>query len=71
MFFDDLPDVLTVREAAAYLRIGTNTAYGLTQQWCRSGGREGLGYVSVGRGKRIPKAEIGRFLGKPPLSNAS
>ncbi len=64
MSFEDLPDVLTVAEAAAYLRIGLNTCYALTRQWRLSGGREGLGHVNVGRGQRIPKAELARFLGR-------
>lgn len=64
MSFDDLPDLLTVAEAAAYLRIGLNTAYGLTRQWRLSGGRYGLGYVNVGRGQRVPKAEIARFVAR-------
>lgn len=68
MSFEELPDVLTVAEAAEYLRIGLDTAYGLTRQWRLSGGREGLGYVNVGRGQRIPKAELARFLGKTPLA---
>lgn len=67
MTLDDLPDILTVREAAAYLRIGLNSAYALTRQWRLSGGREGLGYVPVGRGQRIPKVELVRFLAKPPV----
>lgn len=66
MSLDDLPDILTVPEAAAYLRIGLNTAYSLTRQWRLSGGKEGLGYVPVGRGQRIPKAELVRFMAKPP-----
>ena len=41
MTLDDLPDILTVREAAAYLRIGLNSAYALTRQWRLSGGKEG------------------------------
>ncbi len=67
MTLDDLPDILTVREAADYLRIGLNSAYGLTKQWRLSGGKEGLGYVPVGRGQRIPKVELVRFLAKPPF----
>lgn len=71
MSFEDLPDILTVREAALYLRIGLNTAYGLTRRWRLSGGREGLGYVAVGRGQRIPKVEVARFLAKLTHSDAS
>lgn len=64
MSFDELPDVLTVAETARYLRIGLNSAYGLTRQWRLSGGRFGLGYVKVGRSQRIPKAELARFLAR-------
>ncbi len=58
----DLPDLLTVSEAAAYLRVGRNTAYGLCRQWRLSGGREGLGCISVGRGIRVPKVAVERFV---------
>ena len=73
--FDDLPDLLTVAEAAAYLRVGRNTAYALCRQWRLSGGREGLGCISVGRGIRIPKVAVQRFVaachGSEPLSELS
>ncbi|MDQ3574265.1 MAG: helix-turn-helix domain-containing protein [Actinomycetota bacterium] len=59
---EDLPDLLTVAEAAAYLRVGRNTAYALCRQWRLSGGREGLGCLSVGRGIRVPKAAVQRFV---------
>ena len=58
---EDLPDLLTVAEAAAYLRVGRNTAYRLCQQWRLSGGREGLGCITVGRSLRVPKVALGRF----------
>lgn len=59
---EDLPDLLTVPEAAAYLRVGRNTAYALCRQWRLSGGREGLGCISVGRGIRVPKVAVQRFV---------
>ncbi len=59
---EDLPDLLTVAEAAAYLRVGRNTAYALCRQWRLSGGREGLGCLSVGRGIRVPKVAVQRFV---------
>ena len=59
---EDLPDLLTVAEAAAYLRVGRNTAYALCRQWRLSGGREGLGCISVGRGIRVPKSAVQRFV---------
>ena len=59
---DGLPDLLTVAEAAAYLRVGRNTAYALCRQWRLSGGREGLGYINVGRGIRVPKSAMQRLV---------
>ena len=60
--FEDLPDLLTVPEAAAYLRVGRNTAYELIKQWRRSGGRQGLASVSVGRGIRVHKTALKQFV---------
>ncbi|MGI8806791.1 MAG: hypothetical protein ACR2KK_02850 [Acidimicrobiales bacterium] len=54
MTLDDLPDILTVREAADYLRIGLNSAYALTRQWRLSGGREG------------PSLGLDRLISSPP-----
>jgi excisionase family DNA binding protein len=62
MSFEDLPDVLTIDEVAKFLRIGRNTAYELTRRWRITGGGEGLGCVPVGRGLRVPKAALERFL---------
>jgi excisionase family DNA binding protein len=62
MSFEDLPDILTIDEVAKFLRIGRNTAYELTRRWRVTGGREGLGCVPVGRGLRVPKAALERFL---------
>jgi hypothetical protein len=42
MAFDDLPEFLTVEEAAAVLRIGRTSAYLLAQRWRLTGGRSGL-----------------------------
>jgi excisionase family DNA binding protein len=72
---DELPDLLTVAEAAAYLSVGRNTAYALCRQWRLSGGREGLGYINVGRGMRVPKSAMQRFVatchGSYPASGLS
>lgn len=42
---DELPEVLTVEEAAAVLRIGRGAAYELARRWRESNGREGLPVV--------------------------
>ncbi|MFW6034205.1 MAG: helix-turn-helix domain-containing protein [bacterium] len=58
-----LPDFLTVTEAARLLRIGRTSAYLLAQQWCDTGGREGLPVVRVGRQLRVPRHELERLAG--------
>lgn len=59
---DDLPEVLTVEEAAAVLRIGRAAAYELARQWRESHGREGLPVVALGRSLRVPRVALRRLL---------
>ncbi len=59
---EDLPDVLTVEEAAKVLRIGRGAAYDLARQWRVTDGREGLPVVSFGRSLRVPRAALLRLL---------
>lgn len=56
MKLEDLPDVLTVREVAAFLRTGKNEAYALI--------RDGRIYAArIGRrGLRVPKTAVIAFL---------
>jgi Helix-turn-helix domain len=58
---DELPDFLTVEEAAAVLRIGRTSAYLLSQRWRFSGGESGLPVVRVGRQLRVPRAALVRL----------
>jgi hypothetical protein len=51
---DDLPPFLTVEQAARQLQLGRSTAYGLTVEWERTGGRSGMPFVWFGHQKRIP-----------------
>ncbi len=62
MGLEQLPDVMTVEEAAAFLRIGRSAAYELCRQWRLTGGRAGLPVVAFGRTLRVPKAAIVRML---------
>ena len=57
----DLPDFLTVEEAAAVLRIGRTSAYLLCQRWRFTGGLTGLPVVQVGRLLRVPRAALERM----------
>ncbi len=61
MSLDELPDFLTVEEAAAVLRIGRTSAYLLCQRWRYSDGEVGLPVVRVGRQLRIPRAALVRL----------
>jgi excisionase family DNA binding protein len=58
---EELPDFLTVEEAAAVLRIGRTSAYLLAQRWRFSGGDTGLPVVRVGRQLRVPRAALERL----------
>lgn len=59
---DDLPEVLTVEEAAKVLRIGRGAAYELARQFRETDGREGLPVVPLGRSLRVPKVALRRLL---------
>ena len=58
---DELPEFLTVEEAAAVLRIGRTAAYQLTQRWRASNGTEGLPVRKLGRLLQVPRAELIRM----------
>jgi excisionase family DNA binding protein len=59
---DELPEVLTVEEAAAVLRIGRGAAYELARLWRESGGRHGLPVVTLGRSLRVPREALRQLL---------
>lgn len=64
----DLPDFLTVAEAAVVLRIGRTAAYDLAKRYERTGGAEGLPVVRIGRVLRVPRAHLERLAGGPLTS---
>jgi hypothetical protein len=62
MVYDELPEFLTVPEAARLLRISRGAAYAAARQFRESQGRSGLPVVCVGRRcYRVPKAALVRF----------
>lgn len=61
MALDELPEFLTVEEAAAVLRIGRTSACLLCQRWRFTGGETGLPVVRVGRQLRVPRAALVRL----------
>jgi excisionase family DNA binding protein len=58
MDLHDLPDFLTVGEAAAILRIGRSTVYLLARQYIDSGGKRGLPARRIGHQLRILRSGI-------------
>jgi excisionase family DNA binding protein len=68
---DELPEVLTVDEAAVVLRIGRAAAYELAHQWREGGGRSGLPVVTLGRSLRVPREALRRLLDVSPDAKAS
>lgn len=65
MPLEELPEFLTIEEAAAVLRIGRTSAYLLAQQWRHSGGRSGLPVQRLGRLLRVPRSALERMAVSP------
>jgi excisionase family DNA binding protein len=55
---DELPEVLTIEEAAKVLRIGRGAAYARARQYLATDGREGLPVMRLGRSLRVPRAKL-------------
>jgi len=62
------PEVLTIEEAAAILRISRNAAYAAARQWRSTGGTTGIPCIEIGRTLRVPRSELNRFLGHSELT---
>jgi excisionase family DNA binding protein len=54
----DYPDLLTVEEAADYLRISRALGYQLARQYRITDGEAGLPVVQLGRCLRVPRDEL-------------
>ncbi len=54
----EYPDLLTVEEAADYLRISRALGYQLARQYRLSDGAAGLPVVQLGRCLRVPRDEL-------------
>jgi hypothetical protein len=62
MALEELPGLLTVEEAAAFLRIGRSAAYDLSRQWRATNGKAGLPVICFGRLLRVPRAALARLI---------
>ena len=58
MNIESLPDMLTVEEAAAVLRIGRSRAYEEVGVFLRTGGAAGVPSIRIGRSVRVPKRAL-------------
>jgi hypothetical protein len=62
MDLNDLPELMRVDEAAAFLRIGRNRAYEETARFLRTGGTVGLPCIRIGRSVRVPRHALRMWL---------
>ena len=63
MALDELPDILTLSEAAAVLRIGRTAAYEQARRWLDTDGRAGIPVIRVGRQFRVLRSSLVQMLG--------
>jgi hypothetical protein len=60
---DELPDVLTIPEAARFMRVSDGVAYGMARRYRSTNGREGLPVVMAGeRMMRVAKLDLVRYV---------
>ena len=55
---DRYPELLTVEEAATYLRISRTLGYQLARQYRNTDGAAGLPVIRLGRCLRVPRREL-------------
>jgi excisionase family DNA binding protein len=58
----DYPDLMTVEEAANYLRVSRTLGYQLARQYRITGGEAGLPVVQLGRCLRVPRDELAELV---------
>jgi len=63
--WSDVPDFLTVEEAAGVMRIGRTAAYQLARHYLATGGKEGLPCVRYGKQLRVPRRKLEEHIGGP------
>ncbi len=61
----DLPDLLTVEEAAEVIRVGRTKAYAMAREWRATGGRSGLPVIDFGHVLRVPRCQLETLVGGP------
>ena len=64
---EQVPNFLTIEEAARVLRIGRTKAYAMGQEWRVTNGKSGIKVREVGGQLRVPKAWLEAQLDAPLL----
>lgn len=64
----EIPNFLTVEEAAQVLRIGRSAAYKQARRFLVTQGSEGLPVVRLGRSLRVPRVRLEALAGGPLTS---
>ena len=60
---DELPDVLTIPEAARFMRVSDGVAYSMARRYRSTNGREGLPVFMAGeRMMRVAKLDLVRYV---------
>lgn len=66
---DEYPEMLTVEEAAEYLRVSRAMGYQLARQYRITDGTDGLPVTQIGRCLRVPRRELARFVSRGGTSS--
>lgn len=69
--YGELPDLLTVEEAAALLRVGRTKAYAMAKEWRATEGRSGLPVLDFGNVLRVPRCRLEAMVGGELRATAS
>jgi excisionase family DNA binding protein len=60
---EEYPELMTVEEAAEYLRVSRALGYQLARQYRISGGTAGLPVLELGRCLRVPRSRLAELVG--------
>ena len=60
--FEELPELLTVEEAARFLRVSRGVGYQMARRFLDTNGAHGLPVLRIGRQLQVPKRQLERLL---------